>query len=66
MLASYDCTSKIGLTFWQLRAKPMAYFIWPWCVFGGYSAQAIEECIDYQLASADNPYVLTNFCKLLP
>ena len=30
-----------------------------------YSAQAIKECIDYELKSADNPYVLTNFCKLL-
>ena len=29
------------------------------------SAQAIKECIDYELKSADNPYVLTNFCKLL-
>ena len=32
---------------------------------GGYSAQAIKECIDYELKSADNPCVLTNFCKLL-
>ena len=24
-----------------------------------------SECIDYELKSADNPYVLTNFCKLL-
>jgi hypothetical protein len=32
---------------------------------GGYSAQAIKECIDYEVKSADNPYVLTNFCKLL-
>ena len=32
---------------------------------GGYSAQAIKGCIDYELKSADNPYVLTNFCKLL-
>ena len=29
----------------------------------GYSAQAIEECIDYELKSADNPYVPMNFCK---
>ena len=35
-----------------------------YCV-GGYSAQAIKECIDYELKSADNPCVLTNFCKLL-
>ena len=31
----------------------------------GYSPQAIKECIDYEPKSADNPYVLTNFCKLL-
>ena len=43
----------------------MAYFIWPWCLLGGYSAQAIKECIDYELKSADIPYVLANFCKLL-
>ena len=43
----------------------MVYFIWPWCLPGGYSTQAIKECIDYELKSADNPYVLTNFCKLL-
>ena len=54
-----------GLTFWQLRAKPMAYFIWPWCLPGGYSAQAIKECIVYERKSADNSYVLKNFCKLL-
>ena len=29
------------------------------------SAQAIKESIDYELKSADNPYVLTNFCRLL-
>ena len=27
-------------------------------------AQAIKEYINYELKSADNPYVLTNFCKL--
>ena len=43
----------------------MAYFIRHWCLPGGYSAQAIKECIDYELKSADNPYALTNFCKLL-
>ena len=43
----------------------MAYFIWPWCLPGGYSAQAIKGCIDYKLKSADNLYVLTNVCKLL-
>ena len=43
----------------------MANFIWPWCFPGGYSAQTIKECIDYELKSADNPYVLTTFCKLL-
>ena len=48
-----------------MRAKPMAYFIQPLCLPGGYSAQAIKECIDYELKSADNPCVLTNFCKLL-
>ena len=56
--------SKKGLTFWHLRAKPMAYFIWPWCLLGGYSAQAIKESLDYELKTADNPYVLTNFWKL--
>ena len=61
----YALISKIGLTFWQLRVKPMACFIWPWCLPGGYSARAIKECIDYELKSAENPYVLTNFCKLL-
>ena len=25
----------------------------------------VKECIDYEHKSADNPYVLTNFCKLL-
>ena len=59
----YDFISKIGLTIWQLRTKPMAYIIWPWCLLGGYSAQAIKECIDYELKSADN--VVTIFCKLL-
>ena len=34
---------KIGLTFWQLRAKPMAYFIWPWCLLGGYWAQLKQD-----------------------
>ena len=48
-----------------MRAKPMAYFIRPWCLLGGYSAQAIKECIDYEFKSAGNPKVLTNFCKLL-
>ena len=47
-----------------MRAKPMAYCIWPLCLPGGYSAQAIKECKDYELKSDDNPYVLTNFCKL--
>ena len=35
----------------------MAYFIWPCCLLGGYSAQAIKECIGYELKYADNPYV---------
>ena len=61
----YNFILKIGLTFWQLRAKPMAYFVWPWCQFSGYSAQTINKCIDYELESADNPYALTKFCKLL-
>ena len=61
----YDFISKIELTFWQLRAKPMAYFTQPWCLLGGYSAQVIRKCIDYELKSTDNPYLLTNFCKLL-
>ena len=56
----YDLSQK--LDFWQLRAKSMAYFIWPWCLPGDYSAQAIKEYIDYELKYADNPYVL---CKLL-
>ena len=43
----------------------MAYVIQPWCLPGGYSDQAIKECIDYELISADNPYVLKNFFKLL-
>jgi hypothetical protein len=43
----------------------MAYFILPWCLLGGYSAQAIKECKEYELKSADDPYVLANFCKLL-
>ena len=29
----------------------MAYLILPWCQFGGYSAQAIKECIDNELKS---------------
>jgi hypothetical protein len=57
--------SKIGLTFQKLSLKPMAYFVWPWCLPGGYSAQAIKECIDYELKSTNNPYVLTKFWKLL-
>ena len=43
----------------------MAYFMWPWCLLGDYLAQAIKECIHYELTSAYNPYVRTNFCKLL-
>ena len=38
----------------------MAYFIWPWWLFGGYSAQAIKEFVGQKLKSADNPYVSTN------
>ena len=30
-----------------------------------YSAQAIKECIDYELESAENPHTLMNFCKPL-
>ena len=48
-----------------LTADSKTFFIWPWCLLGGYSAQAIKECIDYELKSADNLYVLMNFCKLL-
>ena len=29
-------------------------------VLGGYLAQAIKECGDYELKFADNPYLLTN------
>ena len=29
------------------------------------SLVAYQKCIDQKLKSADNPYVLTNFCKLL-
>ena len=32
-------------------------------LLGGYSAQVIKECVNYELKSADNPCVLTNFCK---
>ena len=32
---------------------------------GGYSAQAIKGCIDYELKSADNLYVLPFFCQLI-
>ena len=32
---------------------------------GAYSAQAIKGCIDYDLKSADNLYVLPVFCQLL-
>ena len=37
---------------------PMAHFIWPWCLLGGYSSQAIKE-LNYELKLADDP------CKLL-
>ena len=30
-----------------LREKPMAYFIWPWCLLGSYLAQAIKEWFFY-------------------
>ena len=43
----------------------MAYLNRPWCPPGGYSAQAIKEYIDYELKCADNPYILTDFFKLL-
>ena len=41
------------------------YDLGDWCLLGGYSSRAIKECIDYELKSADNPYVLTKICKLL-
>ena len=47
------------------ESKTYGLFLWPWCLSDGYSAQAIKECIDYELKSSDNSYVLTNFCKLL-
>ena len=44
----------------------MVYFEEPWRILGsGYSAQVTKECIDYEFKSADNPYLPTNFCKLL-
>ena len=43
----------------SIKKESKTYFL------GGYSAQAIKECIDYDLKSANNPYVLTNFCQLL-
>ena len=60
----HDFISKIGLKFWQPRAKPAAYFNWPWCLLGGYSSQTIKG-LRYELKLADDPYVLTKVCKLL-
>ena len=36
------CTG-VHTKFW----KPQARLIWHWCLLGGYSAQAIQECIDF-------------------
>ena len=58
-----DFISKIGLTFWQLTVKPMALVPFKFQV--ATQLRQFKEFIDYELKSADNPYVLTNFCKLL-
>ena len=60
----HDFISKIGLTFdsWEQNLWPILYHL-------GASLVATQlrqiRCIYYEIKSADNPYVLTNFCKLL-
>jgi hypothetical protein len=44
----------------------MAFFIQHWCLPGGYLAQAIKGCIDYELKFADNLYVLPVFLPTNP
>ena len=52
--------------FWSQELDPApGSYSWIPFLLGGYSAQAIKEYMDYELKSANNPYVLTNFCKLL-
>ena len=45
---------EVKLVSWASQLSLQA-LIWTWCALGGYSAQAIKECIEYELKSADNP-----------
>ena len=43
------------------KAYGLFYMTLHWCIPGTYLAQSIKGCIDYELKSADNLYVLPFF-----